>query len=142
MILPRLPRRYLPLAAILAGAALFYLLGAAFLAHVAHAAGDPSTAVTTAADAGWDIFTKDGPWWAGLMVVAGLLRTFLNKQHWLAQGKVLSGLTGVMMVLVAVIAWHFGAPASGILTALFAAYTLITHSTVPGAQPPTTGGAA
>lgn len=110
------------------------------LALPAFADGDPSAAVTTAADTGWDVFLKDGPIWGALLVVAGLLRTFLNKQHWLAQGKVLSGLTGLSMVLAAVIAWHFvGAPASGILTALFAAYALITHSTVPGAAPATSG---
>lgn len=107
---------------------------------VAHAAGDPSVAVSAAGDATWDIAAKDGPIWAALLLVAGLLRTFLSKQHWLAQGKLLSGITGVMLVLGAVLAWHFAdAPASGILTALFAAYTLITHSTVPGAAAPAAG---
>lgn len=107
---------------------------------VAHAAGDPSTTVTAASDTTWDMMTTDGPLWGTLLIASGLLRSFLNKQHWLAQGKILSGLTAVSLVLAAVGAWHFGgAPAGGILTALIAGYTLITHSTVPGAVPATSG---
>lgn len=122
--------------AIAAGSALVVFLGCHALEAHAAVGSDPSAAVTQAADAGWDVFRTDGPLWAALLVASGLLRTFLDKQHWLAQGKLLSGLTGCSMVLAAVGAWHFaGAPASGILTALLAGYGLITHSTVPGAQP-------
>lgn len=104
--------------------------------HAATVVADPVVAIASAADTGWDVFTTDGPLWGGLLIAAGLLRTFLNRQHWLAQGKVLSGLTGLSLVVAAVLAWHFAdAPASGILTALFAGYTLITHSQVPGATP-------
>lgn len=128
----------LVIAALLSGAAVIF-----GLSHLAHAAGDPATAITAAGDAGWDIVTKDGPLWAALLIAQGLLRSFLSKQHWLAQGRVLAGLTGVSMVLAAALAWHFtGAPASGILTALFAGYTLITHPTVPDAAPKAKSGGA
>lgn len=120
--------RYTPLALILAGATLFYLIGAAFLAHAAHA--DPVAVTTAATDATWAVFTTDGPLWGGLLIAMAILRTFLDKQHWINQGRLLSGLTGVSMILAAVGAWHFaGAPVSGILTAAFAAFTLFQHST-------------
>lgn len=133
--------------------ALFVLLSSLALclfAGVAHAGEDPSVPVTAAADGTWDMFVKDGPLWGGLLIIAGLLRTFVSKQHWIAQGKVLSGLTGLSMVLGAIVLWHFAdAPPASILTALLAAYTLMTHSTVPGAVPKdapkavaTTGGEA
>lgn len=127
-----------------------YLLSMSLLLLLAIAGGahaDPSTSVTAAADTGWDAFAKDGPIWGGLLLTMGLLRTFLNKQHWIHQGRLLSGLTGASMILAAVATWHFdGGPASGILTAGFAAFTLFTHSTSGAAKapsgPPTSTGAA
>src|ERR1043165_540350 len=108
-------------------------------------AADPTVPVSTAADTTWDLVTKDGPLWGALLIAMSLLRAFLDKQHWVQQGRVLSGLTGISMIGAAVLAWHFAdAPSSGILTALFAAYTLVTHSTLP-AKPtstPTRTGAA
>lgn len=136
-----LTRRFLPLALILLGAALFYALGAAFLSHAAHA--DPVAVTTAATDATWAVFTTDGPLWGGLLVAMAILRTFLDKQHWINQGRLLSGLTGLSMVLAAVGAWHFaGAPVSGILTAAFAALTLVTHSTSSAKPAPPAGGSA
>lgn len=123
------------LAPVLTLAAIYVLFDYVHYIGIAHAqAVDPSSAITAAGDQSWDVFVKDGPAWAAVLLLNGLLKTFLSKKpdHWLSQGKLLSVLTGVSMILAAVVAWHFaGAPASGIMTAVFAAWTLYSHSTVP-----------
>jgi len=111
----------------LATLALLTLSGAALAAGA-----DPAASVTT--DVTWDIALKDGVPWALLLVMKSLLSTFLTRnesKHWIAQGKTLSILTGLGFVVTSVASWHFlDAPVGGILTALIAAYTLVTHSTV------------
>lgn len=100
---------------------------------VAHAAeADPQATVTAGGDAAIAVWVKDGPIWGGLLVAMYGLRAFLNRQHWLAQGRLLSLITGVSMIGAATLNWHFGgAPFEGILTAAFAAFALFEHSTVP-----------
>jgi len=129
----------------LGGAALAVLLTTACQAIAeAHAAsvepGVPVIIATTAADSGWDIVVHQGPLLGGLLIAYALFRRFLSandSQHWIAQGKTLSMLTGAAMVLGAVVDWKFaGAPAAGIVTSLFAAISLTTHSTV-SVPPPT-----
>ncbi len=95
------------------------------LAHAA-ATGDPSTALAGAADSSMDVWTKDGP---------------LYRQHWLQQGRLLSGLTALAGLGASVVAWHFqGAPVGGIVTALVAGSALFMHPTAVGAK--STGGAS
>lgn len=94
----------------------------------AHAAGDPTPVLATAGDASLDVWLKDGPWWLAVAVLHVALRMFLDKQHWLKQGYLLSGLTAAAAVVTAVFAWHFnGAPSAGILTAVMAGGTLMIH---------------
>lgn len=110
--------------------------------RVAHAAAvlaaavpDPTPALTSATDAGWSTLMQDGPWWLGIAIVHVALRTLLDKEHALLQGKVLAGLSALAGVLTAVIAWHWqGAPAAGIVTAAIAGFTLLVHP-APNAQP-------
>lgn len=103
---------------------------------VAHAGTDPTPALTSATDSSWDTWTKDGPWWAAVAIVYAMLRTFVDRQHWIQQGRLLTGLTAAVGVLAAVVAWHFGgAPSSGILTALVVGGSLMVH-------PVKTGGAS
>jgi hypothetical protein len=112
------------------------------LLTAALAAADPTPAFTTAANSGMDVLTKDGPWWLAIAVLNIVLRTFLDRQHRLQQGRLLSGLTAAAGIVTAVAAWHFdGGPSSGIVTALLAGYTLLLHP-APGAAPPAAGTAA
>ncbi len=102
-------------------------------------APDPTPALTTAGDASLAVWTQDGPWWFGIAVLYTALRVFLDKQHWLKQGYLLSGLTAAAGVLTAVVAWQFrGAPSAGIITALVAGITLLVHPVAAPAVPPAT----
>lgn len=107
------------------------------IAHAANAA-DPGAAVQAGSGAAIDVWTKDGPLWGGLLVLMYALRSWLDKQHVLMQGRVLSALTGITMVGAAALNWHFGsAPVEGVLTAAFAAFALFEHSTAqPKAKAP------
>lgn len=125
---------------LLGGAAVALLLTTACQAIAeAHASsvvvpGDPAAMATAAAGSGWDVVAQQGPLLGGLLLAYALFRRFLKaneSKHWIAQGKALSLMTGVAMVAGAVVEWRFtGAPAAGIITALFAAVSLMTHSTV------------
>lgn len=99
---------------------------------MAHAAGaDPIATVAAGGDTAVAVWQQDGPLWAGLLVAMYALRAFLNADHALAKGRVLSVLTGAAMVGAAALQWKLnGAPFEGILTALFAAAALIQHPTV------------
>lgn len=128
------PRFRLALAAIFCGAlALFMIL----LAGTAHA--DPVVVAQATTDAGWTLIEQHGPLWGGTLLAFGMLSAFLRRNdssHWIARGRVLSALTGAAMVLEAVLAWHLnGAPSAGIAVALFAALSLVMHSTVAGPSP-------
>lgn len=107
--------------------------------HPAHAATDHTPELVSAAGEGWDVFVTDGPLWGALVAANVGLQLFMSRQHWLAQGRLLAAITGLGMVLVAVIKWHLdGAPSSGIMTALVAAIALVVHPTVRGADPTAT----
>lgn len=104
---------------------------------------DPTPALTAATGTAWDVFSTSGPYWGAVLAAYLLLSTFLSKQHWLAQGRLLSVLTGASMLLTAVVQWRFGgAPSAGILTAAMAAFTLVLHPTVGAAKPGSTSPAA
>lgn len=107
----------------------------------AAAASDPTPALTAAGGAGWDVFVSNGPLWGGILIAFIALQTFLSRQHWLAQGRLLAALTGAALVGSAVVNWHFaGAPSAGIMTAAVAAIALIWHPTVGGTTTRPTGG--
>lgn len=109
----------------------------------AAAASDPTPALTAAGGAGWDVFVTNGPLWGGILIAFIALQTFLSRQHWLAQGRILAALTGAALVGSAVVNWHFaGAPSAGIMTAAVAAIALIWHPTVGGTTTRPTGGSA
>lgn len=109
----------------------------------AAAASDPTPALTAAGGAGWDVFVTNGPLWGGILIAFIALQTFLSRQHWLAQGRLLAALTGAALVGSAVVNWHFaGAPSAGIMTAAVAAIALIWHPTVGGTPTRPTGAAA
>lgn len=134
-------KRFLTAFVILASAAGLAALGdVVYAAGVAAGAGSSPVPVTSAAvDTTLDLLRTDGPLWAGVLFAYVGLRTFISRQHWLAQGRVLATLTGLSMILAAVVAWHFeGAPSSGIITAVIAAIALVQHPTVP--PKPTSGG--
>lgn len=117
----------------------FYLIGC----HLARAAvaANPGPAMETGGDAALDMLAKDGPWWAAVGALNVGLRLFLHHQHWLKQGRLLTALTSLSAVLVAVAAWHWdGGPAAGILTALIAGGTLLLHPAPPA--PPSKSGPA
>lgn len=122
-------------------AGVYFVLSYAHYVGIAHAAEavDPQVTVATGGNAALDVWLKDGPLWGGLLVVMFGLRAFLDRQHVLAQGRLLSLLTGVAMVGAATLNWHFGsAPVEGIMTALFAAFALFSHSQIqPKATPAT-----
>lgn len=103
-------------------------------ARLAHAGTDPTVAITSGVDTSLSVWTTDGPLWLAVAFAYVALRTFLSRQHWLSQGRVLAVLTGLAGIGAAVIGWHFqGAPSTGILTALLAAVALVQHPTVPPA---------
>lgn len=108
-----------------------YLIGC----HVARAAGmaaNPTAAVEAGGNAALDVLSKDGPWWAVVGVLNVALRLWLDHQHRLKQGRLLTALTSLSAVLVAVASWHWdGGPAVGILTALIAGGTLLLHPSPP-----------
>lgn len=103
-------------------------------------APDPTPALTTAGDASLAVWTQDGPWWFAIAVLYTFLRLFLDKQHKLKQGYLLSGLTALAGVVTALAAWHWrGAPFDGILTAVVAGGTLLIHPVSAPAQATGTG---
>lgn len=123
------------------GAAVTLFSCSAF-ASAAAAVSDPSPALQSGIDASIDVWAKDGPWWLGVAVVVVALRTFLSKQHWLVQGRLLTGLGGVAALGIAALQWHFnGAPFGGILTAAVGAAAALHVPTVPGAAAKTAGAA-
>ncbi len=107
-------------------------------ATIARAAGlgaDPTPVLANAADVGISTLTQDGPWWLAIAVLHVALRVFLDKDHALKQGYLLSGLTALAGVGSAVVAWHWqSAPSAGIVTAVIAGITLLVHP-VPAATP-------
>ena len=130
MLSSRTRDSYGPMAVMLAVIAAGLLLYARF----AHAGTDPTVAMTSAVDTSVSVWTTDGPLWLAVATGYVALRTFLSRQHWLSQGRVLAVLTGLAGIGAAVIGWHFqGAPSTGILTALLAAIALVQHPTVPPA---------
>lgn len=107
--------------AIVAGVLLLY-------SQIAHAGTDPTPSLTGAGDTAATIWTTDGPAWLAIVIVNAALRLFLVKEHFLAQGRLLSGLTAGAGVLAAVVAWHFsGAPMEGIYTAIAVGLALMIH---------------
>jgi len=103
--------------------------------HPAHAASsDPTPVLVSAGGTAWDTWTANGPGWGAVIAANAGLQLFLARQHWLAQGRLLAALTGVGLVLVAVVNWHLGAaPSAGIMTAAMGAIALVVHPTVKGA---------
>jgi hypothetical protein len=111
--------------------------------NAAAVVGDPVATVTAGTDAAWDSVMASGPIIGGAMLLYAILRTFLSKQHWIQQGRLLSGLTACAMVLGAILNWKLGGAASaGIVEALLAAVGLFTHSTIapPAPAKPPGGG--
>lgn len=122
--------------------AVITLFSCSAFASAAAAVSDPSPALQSGIDASIDVWAKDGPWWLGVAAVVVALRTFLDKQHWLAQGRLLTGLGGVVAVGIAAIQWHYnGAPFGGLVTAAVGSLAALHTPTVPGAAAKT-GGAA
>lgn len=107
--------------------------GLLLYARFAHAGTDPTVAMTSAVDTSVSVWTTDGPLWLAIAAGYVALRTFLSRQHWLSQGRLLAGLTAAAGVLAAVMAWHFsGASVEGIYTALAVGVALLVHpSPVP-----------
>lgn len=102
---------------------------------VAHAA-DPVATGSQAAETAWDVWVTNGPLWGALVLVMIGLRTFLDRQHWVLQGRLLAGLTGLAAIGSSVLEWQFGgAPAAGIATAVMGALALITHPVPAPADP-------
>lgn len=113
----------------LAPLAVAFLVAFAILTAVRIAFAD--TGGTTTIETDFAVWTANGPWWAGIVLVYGALHLFLGQQHRLAQGRLLAGLTGASLVLAAVINWRFvGAPVGGIFTAILAAFALLKMPTV------------
>lgn len=105
------------------------------LPGVAHA-GDPVSTGVASAETAWDVWRTNGPLWGALVLTMVGLRTFLDRQHWILQGRLLAGLTGLAAIGTSVCEWQFGgAPAAGIATALMGALALITHP-IPAASDP------
>ena len=110
----------------------------AILAAIAHA--DPVAGLAPATDTAWTVFATSGPYWGAILVAYLLLQTFLARQHWLAQGRLLAALSGASMVLTAVVQWHWsGAPSAGVLTAAMAAFTLVLHPVPVAVRAPSRG---
>jgi hypothetical protein len=88
----------------------------------------------TAANAGWDLVQTYGPLWGGLAVVLAVGQRWLAKndaQHWLAQGRLLTAITGAVGVLGSIAQWKWsGAPSSGIVVTAFGAISLLWHPQV------------
>lgn len=102
-------------------------------ASVVHAAvADPVAVTTDAADTAIAVWTKDGPLWAALVVLMVMLRTFVDRQHWIQRGRLLTGLTGAAAVIAALLNWHFNAaPIGGVITAVVGTLALLHHPVVP-----------
>ena len=114
---------------------LFAIVCLLILPGVANAA-DPVRSGSQAAETAWDVWVTNGPLWGALVLVMVGLRTFLDRQHWLLQGRLLAGLTGLAAVITSVLEWKFGgSPAAGIATALMGAIALITHPVPAPADP-------
>lgn len=115
---------------------LYIQLRVAHAAAMLTAGADPTPAMTAGGDAALNTLTMDGPWWLAIAVVNVALRQFLDHQHWLKQGRLLTGLTSLAGVIAAVAAWHWtGAPLAGVLTALIAGGTLLLHPAPAVSQP-------
>jgi len=89
-----------------------------------------------ATDSGWSLISSYGPIWGGgllLFALAGSLLRANESKHWIAQGRTLALLTGLVSVLGSVAQWHFnGASSAGIIATLVAAVSLVMHP-VPSA---------
>lgn len=113
----------------LAALAAFTALYAFLLPAVAHA--DPVAVAQASADGGWAMVSTYGPIWGGGLLLFALGGSFLRwneSTHWIAQGRTLAILTGLLSVLGAIAQWHFnGGSSAGIITTLVAAVSLVLH---------------
>jgi hypothetical protein len=87
-----------------------------------------------ATNAGWDLVQAYGPLWGGLAVVLAIGQRWLavnDTSHVLAQGRLLTAITGAIGVLGSVAQWRWtGAPSSGIIVTAFGAISLLWHPNV------------
>ena len=82
-----------------------------------------------------DTWRTAGPYWLVILAGYAILRTFLREHHVLAQGRILSALTGAALIASATLSWHFqGGSLGGIWTATALAIALLIHPEVPAAQ--------
>lgn len=107
-------------------------------AEVVTTAGvDPVAIATASTDSGWSLVSQYGWFWGGSLLLLGLGRALLKgnaASHWIAQGRTLAVIAGVLGVLGSVAEWHFnGAPAAGILITLVMAAKLVWQPAAPEA---------
>ncbi len=134
----RAARAVLRLPALLTVAIFAVLLTGIHLARAAvdavATAPDAIATGTTAANAGWDLVQAYGPLWGGLAVVLAIGQRWLaanDVKHVLAQGRLLTAITGAIGVLGSIAQWHWnGAPSSGIVVTAFGAISLLWHPNV------------
>lgn len=128
----RLARAILRLPVLLTATICAFLLVGVRLAHATSV--DAIATGTTAANAGWDLVQAYGPLWGGLAVVLAIGQRWLaanDVKHVLAQGRLLTAITGAIGVLGSIAQWHWnGAPSSGIVVTAFGAISLLWHPNV------------
>ena len=128
----RLARAILLLPVLLTATICAFLLVGVRLAHATSV--DAIATGTTAANAGWDLVQAYGPLWGGLAVVLAIGQRWLaanDVKHVLAQGRLLTAITGAIGVLGSIAQWHWnGAPSSGIVVTAFGAISLLWHPNV------------
>jgi hypothetical protein len=118
-----------------------------WLGHSGIAAAQVTAPIPTAAaatEAGWSLVEQYGPIWGGALLLVGGLGALLKanaSKHWLAQGRALAAITGLLSIGGALLEWHFnGAPLAGVLITAIMALKLIWSPTVTPVPVPTTPG--
>jgi hypothetical protein len=90
---------------------------------------DPTAATQTLADGGWDVVTTYGPLWGAALLAFGLASAFLKRNsdaHWVSQGRRLAVISASVMVMGAVLQWHFnGGQLAGLLVTVVMAVKLV-----------------
>jgi di/tricarboxylate transporter len=89
---------------------------------------DPVVAATATTDDGWALVEAYGPIWGGMLLAFGLASAFIKRnegEHWLAEGRRLALVTGVVGVLGALLQVKLGNSSfAGVVVTLMGAVKL------------------
>jgi hypothetical protein len=100
----------------------------------AHAVAGPAITAVTVSDGGWELIEAYGPIWGGMLLGFGLASAFIKrneKEHWLAEGRRLAIVTGIVGIAGALLQVKFGGGSwPGVLVTIIGAAKLVLSPTL------------